>query len=285
MVLIDYNGIAVGSVLGQLNRGEPLTENLVKHIILNNLRSYRQKFKAQEWGRMIICCDSWSWRKGVFPEYKANRSTTRAKDKYDWTELYRLLDVVTNDIKNNFQYAVISVDTAEADDIIGALTKYETDKFGGEKVAIVSADKDFIQLHSLGDVIQFSPMQQKMVESPDPSRYLFDHIFKGDSSDGVPNANSPDNSFTDKIRQKPMRQKDIDNYWDNKDKFQGGMSDEVYRNYCRNLQMIDLAHTPKEIVNDSISQLENYKYPKKGLVFDYLVDNQMKMLLEVIEEF
>jgi len=285
MVLIDYNGIAVGSILGQLNRGEALTENLVKHIILNNIRTYRNKFKQAEWGQMVICCDSFSWRKNVFPEYKASRKTTRAKDKYDWAELYRLLDVVTNDIRTNFPYAVIRVENAEADDIIGAITMNELKDPWGAKVAIVSADKDFIQLHMKDEVIQWSPMQQKMVESPDPKRYLFDHIFKGDSSDGVPNANSPDNSFTDKIRQKPMRQKDIEHYWENKDTFQGGMPDEVYRNYIRNREMIDLRYTPKEIANDSITQLENYKYPSKGLVFNYLVENKMKMLLEVIEEF
>ena len=37
MVLVDFNGLAVGSIMGSLNRGEGLSENLVKHIIINNL--------------------------------------------------------------------------------------------------------------------------------------------------------------------------------------------------------------------------------------------------------
>ena len=37
MVLVDFNGLAIGSIMGQLNRGEELSTNLVKHIILNNL--------------------------------------------------------------------------------------------------------------------------------------------------------------------------------------------------------------------------------------------------------
>jgi hypothetical protein len=286
MVLVDYNGIAIGSIMGQLNRGEALTENLVKHIILNNIRLYRNKFKEDEWGKMIICCDDLSWRKSVYPEYKAARKTNRDKSKYDWSEIYRLLDIVTNDIKINFPYAVISVENAEADDIIGALTLRELDDPWGSKVAIVSADKDFIQLHMAGQVIQWSPMQQKMVKSESsPKRYLFDHILKGDSSDGVPNVLSPDNTFTDKIRQSPMTKKKMDLIWENRDTPNLGMDDNTYRNYCRNREMIDLTYTPKEIKEDSLRQLENYKYPMRGSIFNYLVENEMKMLLEVIEEF
>ena len=48
MVLVDFNGLAIGSIMGQLNRGEELSENLVKHIILNNLRIYRNKYKEAD---------------------------------------------------------------------------------------------------------------------------------------------------------------------------------------------------------------------------------------------
>ena len=40
MVLVDFNGLAIGSIMGQLGRGEEHSENLVKLIILNNLRVY-----------------------------------------------------------------------------------------------------------------------------------------------------------------------------------------------------------------------------------------------------
>ena len=42
MVLVDFNGLAISSIMGQLSHGEELSENLVKHIILNNLRMYRK---------------------------------------------------------------------------------------------------------------------------------------------------------------------------------------------------------------------------------------------------
>lgn len=281
MVLIDYNGIAVGSILGQLNRGETLSENLVKHIILNNIRTYRNKFSEEEYGKIILCVDSFSWRKEIFPEYKANRKSTRDNDKNDWAEIYRLLDVTTNDIRKNFPYAVLRVDRCEADDIIGTLAREEANKFGGEKIAIISADKDFIQLHALGNVVQYSPMQNKMVVDSNPGRYLFDHILKGDSSDGVPNCNSPDNTFTDKIRQKPMTQKMIDKYYEDRE----SMPPEVYRNFVRNTKMIDLKETPLELQDEIVALNENYKYPNKSNILNYLIENKMKMLIECASEF
>ena len=123
MVLVDFNGLAIGSIMGQLSHGEELSENLVKHIILNNLRIYRNKYKESDYGKMVICCDSRSWRKDVFPEYKASRKTNRAKDKHDWPMIFDLIEDTLNDLRTNFPYAVIKVDGAEADDIIGVLTK------------------------------------------------------------------------------------------------------------------------------------------------------------------
>ena len=79
MVLVDFNGLAIGSIMGQLGRGEELSENLVKHIILNNLRMYRKKYPETEYNKIVICCDSQSWRKDIYPQYKANRATAKIR--------------------------------------------------------------------------------------------------------------------------------------------------------------------------------------------------------------
>ena len=73
MILVDFNQIAIGSVMVSLHRGEELSEQLVHHIILNQLRYYRQKFH-DEYGELVICCDSKHyWRRDYFPHYKAAR--------------------------------------------------------------------------------------------------------------------------------------------------------------------------------------------------------------------
>ena len=46
MVLVDFNGLAIGSIMGSLNRGEGLSENLVKHIILNKNEMEDSRYKT-----------------------------------------------------------------------------------------------------------------------------------------------------------------------------------------------------------------------------------------------
>ena len=285
MVLVDFNGLAIGSIMGQLSRGEELSENLVKHIIINNLRIYRNKYKEADHGKMVIACDSYSWRKDVFPEYKAARKANRESDKHDWKEIFDLIESTLNDLRENFPYAVIKIDSAEADDIIGALT-VEMSEFGGEDVVIISADKDFIQLQQYGNVTeQWSPLFNKMVKDDNPRKYLFEHLLKGDSGDGVPNANSHDNVFTTGSRQTPMTQKQIDKYWDNRDDLEMIMKPNVYRNFMRNVQMIDLTNTPDGIREAAINMYENYTYPPRGNILTYLIEHRMKMLIDNASEF
>lgn len=285
MVLVDFNGLAIGSIMGQLSRGEELSENLVKHIIINNLRIYRNKYKEADYGKMVIACDSYSWRKDVFPEYKAQRKANRATDKHDWPMIFDLIEDTLNDLRENFPYAVIKIDSAEADDIIGALTVHKSTPLIGEDVVIISADKDFIQLQQYGHVIQWSPMFNKMIKEDNPRKYLFEHLLKGDAGDGVPNANSHDDVFTTGSRQTPMTQKQIDKYWDNHDDLEMIMKPNVYRNFMRNVQMIDLTNTPDGIREAAINMYENYKYPPRSNILTYLIEHRMKMLIDNAAEF
>ena len=285
MVLVDFNGLAIGSIMGQLSRGEELSENLVKHIIINNLRIYRNKYKEADYGKMVIACDSYSWRKDVFPEYKAARKANRESDKHDWPMIFDLIEDTLNDLRENFPYAVIKIDSAEADDIIGALTVHKSTPLIGEDVVIISADKDFIQLQQYGHVIQWSPMFNKMIKEDNPRRYLFEHLLKGDAGDGVPNANSHDNVFTTGSRQTPMTQNAIEKYWDNRDDLEMIMKPNVFRNFMRNVQMIDLTNTPDGIREAAINTYENYKYPPRSNILTYLIEHRMKMLIDNAAEF
>ena len=54
MILIDYNGVAVGNIITQKLT---LDENLIRHMILNSIRMYRKKF-GKEYGEVVIVCDS-----------------------------------------------------------------------------------------------------------------------------------------------------------------------------------------------------------------------------------
>lgn len=276
MIIIDYNGIALSNIIVQ--RLE-IQEDLIRHMILNSIRMYNLKF-GKKYGQVVLACDASSWRKEVFPQYKFKRKENRETSSMDWDEVFRIVNLVREEIKENFPYKVLHVQRCEADDIIGVLVE-ETQNLGKhEEVMIVSADKDFIQLQKYNNVRQFSPMTKKFIEHNDVNTYMIEHILRGDSSDGVPNVLSPDNTFIDSLRQSPMTKKKIELYSDT-----STMEEEVYRNYCRNRQLIDLSYTPQELKDQIIDESESYKLPHASKVLNYLIKKRCKMLIECVGEF
>jgi hypothetical protein len=82
-----------------------------------------------------------------------------------------------------------------------------------------------------------------------------------------------------------MRKKLIDEWWAGRDNLKGIMPEEAFRNYIRNRELIDLDRTPKKIKDESITQLESYKYPKEGSVLNFLIEKRMNLLIECAGEF
>jgi hypothetical protein len=246
---------------------------------------YNKKYRG-EYGQMVICADGMNtWRKDYFPLYKAHRKKNRAESDQDWPEIFRILNLVREEIKENLPYKVIHLEGCEADDVIGALAM-ETQEFGKhEPVMIISSDKDFIQLHKYNNVKQYSPIQKKMVSDPNPRTYCFEHICKGDKGDGIPNILSPDNAIMDEIRQSPMTKKKIQHWAENSDNLKAVMTEEEYRNYQRNKTLIDLNEMPDTHRNNIINTFEGQKIPMKMKVLNYLIKKRCNLLIESVEEF
>ena len=283
MIIIDYNGIAIGNIITQKL---DINEDLIRHMILNTIRMYNKKFR-DKYGQVIIACDSSSWRRDYFPNYKFKRREGREEDKssLDWNEVFRIINQVRDEIRDNFPYKVLHIEKCEADDIIATVVE-QTQEFGQhEDVMIVSADKDFIQLHKYDNVRQYSPMTKKFIEDKNPRTYITEHVFKGDSSDGVPNVLSPDNTFVDGIRQSPVTQKKIDAWMSSIDNLKDVMDEGTYRNYCRNKKLIDLSEIPEDIKQNIINIYDNTQAASKLKVLNYLIKKRCKMLIESVEEF
>ena len=276
MIIVDYSGIAIASII--INKTNE--EGLIRHMILNTLRMYRKKFK-EDYGELVLAVDSpVNWRKDAFPQYKALRKKSRQKHDIDWEESFRILNLVREEIFENFPYKVIQIEGCEADDVIATLVE-ETQEFGKtEPVMIVSADHDFIQLQKYNNVQQYSPMTKKLVDNPNPRLYLLDHVLRGDTGDGVPNILSADNTFVDGLRQTPLTKKRKDELF----KSLESLSTEEQRNYERNKMMIDLSETPSELKNKIIDTYDNQnQWENKGKVFPYLVDKKLKLIEDVLD--
>lgn len=285
MIIVDYSGIAIASIFSQ-DRPEEIQEGLIRHMILNSLRRYNLKFR-KEYGEMIIACDSTSWRKEAYPQYKAKRKSNRDESPLDWGHFFTLINGVRDEIKENMHYPVVQADRAEADDVIATLVK-STQEFGqSEPVMIVSSDKDFFQLQRYSNVKQFSPMKRDFAKVDDAAFYKFDHVCRGDSSDGVPNVLSVDDTFTEGIRQKPMRAKKIQEWYTAKDDSQlmDMMGQETYRNYCRNKSVIDLDYIPEDITQDINDKYNSQTNKNKGRVLTYLIEKRCNMLIDSVSDF
>ena len=125
MIIVDLNQIMISNLMVQINgrNAVELSEDLVRHMVLNSLRGHYKRFR-KEYGEMIIACDSGNvWRREVFPNYKAGRKKVRDKSGHDWTKIFEIMSKIKNELKEHMPYKVIEIDTAEADDIIGALVK------------------------------------------------------------------------------------------------------------------------------------------------------------------
>ena len=279
MIIMDMNQISLASLMMHLNmtKADEPDENLVRHMILNSIRMYRTMFK-DEYGEIVLAYDSRHyWRRDIFPQYKMNRKKGREKDNFDWDSIFGLLNSIKSEFKEILPYKFLEVYGAEADDIIATLCK----EYKDQKTMIISGDKDFIQLQKYKNVSQYSPILKKMVNGHNPTTYIKEHILKGDSSDGVPNVLSPDHTFVEGLRQRPLSKKKIEAWI----KSETGMSDEVKRNYQRNHKLINLDNTPEDLQKSILDTFNEAPCGDRSKILTYFIENKLKELTDSIGDF
>ena len=278
MIIVDINQIMISNLMVTIHRDNlELSEDLIRHMVLNSLRGHNKKFR-KEYGQMVIACDSGNvWRRQAFPNYKAGRKANREKSEHDWTMIFDLLSKVKNEIKEFLPYKVIEVESVEADDIIAVLCRRTN-----EKVLILSGDKDFIQLHN-DRIKQYNPVLNKFVgQGENPSLYIREHILKGDRSDGIPNVLSDDNVFIEGRRQRPLSKKKIE-AWCNE--IVPTFNEEEQKNYDRNKQLIDLNYVPRELEDKINREFDNFEVATRDKILGYFINKKLKTLIESIDEF
>ena len=286
MILVDFNQICIANLMVQLKHSE-LSEDLIRHMILNSLRYNKQKF-GKEFGELVICCDDKNyWRKDIFPYYKAHRKSDREKSPLDWNMIFETLNKVRDELKETFPYKVIRTQRAEADDIIASICH----KYGhlgikngsAEPILILSSDKDFAQLQKYANVEQYSPNTKKWIRISNPERYLREHIMRGDRGDGIPNFLSKDSCFVNGERQKPLSIKKID-AWAALEPSEF-CDEKMLRNYSRNEVLVNLDCVPEWIQESIINQFDKYQEPDRKGLLSYFIKNKLRNLTEHIGDF
>lgn len=282
MIIFDYNQVAISSLMEQIGSSKkPVEEALVRHMILNVIRTYVKKFKATHGPEVVIACDNRNyWRREFFPQYKASRKKTRDASGHDWNSIFECLHKIKEELKEHSPYKVIDVETAEADDIIATLAIRQSAR---ERIMILSSDKDFAQLQKFENIEQYSPILKKFIKEPLPAVQLKQMIIRGDKGDGVPNILSADDSIINGVRQRPITETKIIN-WLNQSP-EDFCNDEMLRNYKRNEMMIDLTKIPESLQKNIIDTYECTVGHTKQHFMSYMIVNKLKNLIEVIDEF
>ena len=283
MILLDFSNIIIGSIMvsHKIPDTERFGEDFIRHLVLNSIRSYRNKYKSK-YGEIVICTDFHSsWRKEIFPFYKAHRKVERDKQKVekgmDWSALFDTISKIIVEIDTFFPYKVIRVEHAEGDDVIAVLSRAFK-----EKSLIVSSDKDFSQLYKYKWVRQFSPMKQKMLNGIDPIMYLKEHIIRGDKGDGIPNILSDDDCIVNGVRQKSISKKKIVKWLV---QVPHDFNDEMKRGWIRNKILIDFDLIPEPITTAILKQYNEEKKYQQGQLINYFIKNRLKYLMENMGDF
>ncbi len=276
MILVDANQIAISHLMVRQKIENGINIDSVRKSIVRVLARIHKQF-GPEYGKMILCYDDKNyWRSQVFPYYKKNRKQERETSKYDWDLVFSVLNKIRDEIRRYLPYYVIQVQGAEADDVIAALSrKHHLD----DKILILSADKDFIQLQRYQSVKQYDPIRNRWIVNENPIQYLQEHIIRGDRSDGIPNILTCDDAIVNNKAQKKMSKEKISAL--------ASMNPEDFTNYIRlrnwkrNSELIDFSKIPNNIVDNIIMTFNKYKV-NPNVNFQYFIDNNIQ---ELIEEF
>lgn len=287
MILVDLNQVLLSGLMAQISnqKNMKLEESLVRHMILNILRTHLKTFR-KDYGEVVLCCDNRKyWRKDFFPFYKAGRKKTREKSDLDWHMIFDMLSKFKQELKEYFPYKVIDVEGAEADDVIGTLVPQ---KIMHENIVIISSDGDFLQLQqwnskSKFQVKQYNPAQKKFIFSENPLQELKEKIIKGDKGDGIPNVLSSSDCFVREVRQTPITKGKMDKLMEKNHELWEDENAKI--GFSRNSVLIDLNNIPNDIKEKIINTYEETVPASKKNILNYFIAHKLKNLMDVIEEF
>lgn len=291
MILVDMNQITIGNIMAESGGKPAINEDLIRHMIVNSLRTIRSKHHA-EYGELVICYDyPGSWRKQAYSFYKENRKKQRKNSDFDWSALFDLLNRIRDELAENLPYKVLTVANCEADDVIAILAK---ENYVREKILIISSDGDFQQLQKYPNIDQYSPILKKMTRCDDPHEYLFEHVIRGDASDGIPNILSPDDIFIrESGRQSPISSKKYQAWleiWKNSGTTNRNIcciatESQILANINRNSTLIDFDNIPDDIKMSILNKYNSVQPATRDRLLTYFASKGMRNLIQHASEF
>lgn len=157
-------------------------ETMVAEFIFLNMLLFVLSFaKNNKMDSLVICLEGTDvWRKGIYPEYKANREYD--DDAY-YPEVLRAIDIFQSYMREYTAATVLKHNKMEADDLIAVWCQMSE----GVENVILSSDNDFIQLTD-DHTFCYSPHVKDWLTADDVMFSLFVKCIRGDRNDNIRSA-------------------------------------------------------------------------------------------------
>lgn len=239
-----------------------------KFLFVKSLITTIKQFNPSD---VIFALDSSSWRKEVYPQYKAHRKASRDASIIDFEKFFPMLEDFLADLQNLLcNQTWLKVSRCEADDIIAILSRDVIKN----KIIIISTDKDLNQLLSLPHVKKYNPVEKKFTKLANPTQELQIKCLTGDKGDNIP-------SIMPKCG--PVKAAALLN----EGLITVTTNSILMANYTRNKQLIDFDFIPQDL-KESIKNAY-YKYSYNQIdgrkIFNFFIKHKMSSMLDEMTDF
>jgi len=289
VMVVDISNLSIATIM---NNFTPKTQNeinisTIRHIVLDTIRHNVQKFKGEYPDVVLAFDDNKYWRRDRAWYYKKKRKIEHETSDWDWDRLNSFLHPVYDELRQILPYRSLRVDYAEADDIIGVVTK--TAVAAGKRVLIVAADGDFIQLQKYSGVVQWSPTQKKYVKPKfgSPRNDLRMKIIKGDAKDSIACIKMRNDYIVTKVageRAPQIRANELEK-WLELDDPTTDMNNEWALRYKENEIMRDLDFIPQDIANNINDAYNAPKQGNKAKMEKYFMEMKLIRMFDKMSDF
>lgn len=268
-LLFDFENLVLRCLYGakevNADTGD-INYDMLEYLVFNSISSLLFKERVNE---VILALDSKSWRKLIYPNYKADRKKKKEESKINWDEFHNWKHNFLDEVKNNLPFKVLYINKAEADDIIGTLVLNDRLK----DCVIVSMDSDYLQLCNKCRI--YNPIKKEYRTPVNPEKFLFEAAVLGQKKDYISNSRTPLDwpdwkkrpPFGEKGLEKLLLNNELDSFLDTEISyfFKNEETQEEYSStilprklYELNLKLIDLKCTPNVIKDAILNQYDTY---------------------------
>nr|DAG58158.1 MAG TPA: RnaseH [Caudoviricetes sp.] len=289
VMCIDISNLSVATLMNNFKPKDQndINQQIVRHIVLDTIRHNVVKFKGEYPEIVLAFDDNKYWRRSKAWYYKKKRKMEQEASDWDWDRLNGFLHPTYDEIRANLPYKGIRVDFAEADDVIGVVTRKAVSE--GKRVLIVSADGDFAALQKYQGVRQWSPTQKKWVTPKygSPRNDLRMKIIKGDKKDSIACIKIRNDYIVTKVegeRAPSIYAAELE-AWLEADDPTVGMPEEWAIRYRENEELRDFDFIPKDVATAIEEAYNAPKIGNKAKMEKYFMECKLTRMYEKLSDF